>query len=198
MRKTIISLALAFLSSTILLSCKKRVDCYQCYYGNQLELNTFCDYGSINQNLITNNLKEYAETDKYFYFDFTYLSNQDDVSGFLNRTDLFFTDLDKDYLKLTGSQSELVIFAQIPANYKVVKRNNVQHQIDDDNIVMITDNFYFFANRPNISYCVLDLYKDETKTENYVYPFLFKINSENKDNIRNSKIDLVLNEVVNK
>ena len=151
------------------------MDYYRCYYGHQIETLTTISYNKINQKEIQNNVADLTlETPLYFNYYLT--ENNDDLALFYTNDGLSINTQEKDS-EFTFSEEKpaiLFIFAQIPQGYRAFKRNNRQNDQEGEE-VMVTENFYYYENKPDISYLFFDIKKDSTITSSYVYSFIFKI-----------------------
>ena len=172
MRKVLSLLLLPFL-----ISCSSKAKysetCYQCFYGNEIELSIECDYDYLNgKHLLQNDLKDKNDD---FYFDYYVLNNSEEVSAFLDNKDLRFKQSDVDTIKRSRELIQVVFIAQIPNEYKAFKRNNFQFRKSESEEIYLTSNFYTYGNRKDISYCFFFVIKDGKISEKYVYSFVIKI-----------------------
>ena len=170
--------SILFLLTLILTSCNKEESysniCYQCFYGNELELSLIADY-ELSEDKIKMQNDITSISDQEFYFDYYVLDTISEVEVFTRSESIQFTDEDKEKLALKEGQSEIVFIAQIPEKYKAFKRNNFQYRKSESEEIFLTSNFYTYSKREDIAYCFVDVVPDEKIDSKYLYSFVIKI-----------------------
>ena len=164
----------------LIISCSTNTSysqtCYQCFYGNEIELNMTCRYDYIdNKDELQNELSEVEGT---YHFGYYVLNTTDDVSKLLGNINFDFSSNDIDTLNANSDQTKIVFVAQIPSGYKAFKRNNFQYRKSENEEIFLTSNFYTYGKRKDIAYCFFDVIKDSEIKENYIYSFVIKVNKD--------------------
>lgn len=169
---------LFFLLPLTIFSCNNtssyKNTCYQCYYGNEVELSLLTNY-DLSKNKIKMQNEIPGINDLDFFFDYYVLETEEEVNEFTSSNDFYFAEEDKEKLALKENHTEVVFIAQIPKNFRAFKRNNFQYQISNNEEIFLTSNFYTFNKRNDIAYCIFDVIKDDSITDNYLYSFAIKI-----------------------
>lgn len=148
---------------SILTSCNTTG--YQNYLGKMYLSSSSMNYDEISTIAILNKEFESVNT---FYGE-TYLISK----GISLPSNITFSNAELEKINnLNDETSMLYVFTQIPSGYKAYKRDNVQKKLDNKE-VLVTDNLYYFLNNLNFYYCEIDLKVDETITENYAFAFYF-------------------------
>lgn len=154
---------------------------YQNYLGKMYLSSSSMNYDDIST---INILNKEIESQSTFYGE-TYLISK---GSSLPSTVTVSSAEEEKINKLNDETNMLYVFTQIPSGYKAYKRDNVQKKLDNQE-VLVTDNLYYFLNNLNLYYCEIDLTLDETISENYVFAFYFVYSNSldiklSSDNVR--------------
>lgn len=163
-----------FLFLFLLSSCKQTslANCYQCYFGKMFISNATIDYENINHTKITQN-NPINEEDYYVN---QYLISAKNKKSILENDKIHFSQADQDKINsLDDKTLFLYSFVQIPIGYEGFKRDNVQGYIFDQKQVLITDNYYYFNDRPDLLYCEIDIKENKDNLSNTTFVFYFEI-----------------------
>lgn len=161
--------------------------CYQCFYGNEIELKLDYKYSlGGNKKLLQNEIKDHE--DEEYYFDYYLINNNKDLDSFYALDSLVVKDEDRNHLSLESESSEIVFFCQIPKGYKAYKRDNIQYQVNESKEIFLTNNFYFYKTIEDIAFCYFDVKKDEGIEDNYIYSFVIKMHLDFNTFAKNTKI----------
>ena len=188
------SLLLTILSSFSLFSCKSSLNnnCYQCYIGNMIVSSFTLPYASISDKTCLVKTKDEELNKKPFYYNSYVINTERELSSFYSLSGVSVDTKEiTDNEPLVKDKMIVYIISQIPAGYR---RDNIQQTGNDGKVVLITDNFYYYASRPEISYCNIDLKKDDTVTANYSYSFYYSLYDEYSSIIKDDSIRVILNE----
>lgn len=171
-------LKLLFSSILLLTSCSSSsgpYDCYQCYISNMIESSCTLSYDSINKKEIVH--EDILQDEKYYY-NYYIMNTEEEVESFYSIDNLQVDEKEKEKnYTLKENNSMIYFFLQIPKGYKAYRRNNIQQALKSGEVVLMTTNFYYYVAHPEIVYCFIDLKKDETITDNYVYSFYYVYDS---------------------
>jgi|GEM_PF-1720232 hypothetical protein len=185
----------ALLLSLSLLSCSEDTygyNCYQCYYSTQITSSLSLPYSSITQKKVINQLDDKSLTSSY-YVNYYITNTQTELNTFYSQNNLTIDPKEKiKYETLDENTMRLFVIAQIPKGYKTVRRNDEQQSKKDGGVELITSNLYFYETKPETSYCYLDVTKDESITEDYVYSFFYIINSSYSTIIKENQIRFLI------
>ena len=158
-------------------SCTKeeKTACYQCYYGNRIVSKAAPAFDSIEGKELERDIKN-AAFDSY-YFSVTAITSEQDKLSFESHR--IWKDNQKDNRELPNGYRALYFFVQIPNGYRAFKRNNIQSQNPKGDLVLLTDNFYYYRSRPELSICYIDVVQDSEAAENvfsfyYLLPIRFQ------------------------
>lgn len=177
-------LSLALGRSLASCTTKTKAACYQCYYGSRRVSNARPAFETIHEKELNRNLKDTA-LDSY-YFSVSSFSDQHDYLSFQQTR--IWKNHQPDKIDFAPNTMVLYFFVQIPNGYRAFKRNNIQALNTDGDKVLLTDNFFFYRSRPELSICYIDVVKDEEASENvfsfyYTLPVSFK-SQRKAENIR--------------
>lgn len=193
-KRRVLFLVLPFLLG----SCSPSLGEYRRYYGNMALTSFSLPYESIDGKAILTDdfrfrlLEEREEAEEnpevvpsseklleeIFFADIFVLSNQEDVDTFFAMEDLTFEEEDKEkYSLLPEGIFYVLLISQIPEGYMAYKRNNIQGVDEEGNAVIISDNFYAYANRTDIHYFFIDLERD-LQADYHVQSFLFEVSMD--------------------
>lgn len=129
-----------------------------------------------------------------YYANMYFLSSQDDVNKFYSNQDFSISATEKETNRKLKETMMLVYFIMdIPKGYKAYKRNNIQGELVDQGLTLLTDNFYYYASKPTIFYCMLDLKKDDSITEQGIYSFYYQTSRKYKDLLNLDSIRIIYN-----
>ncbi len=147
-------------------------------------------YDEIHSIAIQDNLTNSSST--YYGNVYSLLTEEEKNDFFLDST-MNFTDEEVSKIKKYSGDDLIEYFSiQIPSGYKAIKRNNVQGYIKNDtDLVLLTDNFFYYSTRKNLLYCLIDLEKDETVSSPSVYSFYFVLADVFKEQLSSSTIRLL-------
>lgn len=182
------------LSSLFLFSCKKETkpyDCYQCYVSNMIESTFSLSYDKINKKEI---LHETFLDDEKYYGNYYIINSQEELNDFYNIDNLQIDEKEKENYSLLPTSSSMSMFiVQIPKGYKVEKRSNIQQELNNKDVILVTTNFYYYSSHPEIVYSHIDLKKDETIKENYTYSYFYIYNYYYSSIIKENSIRFIYN-----
>lgn len=183
------------LSLFLLTSCSKNnspVDCYQCFLGNMIVSSITKDYSSINQKQIQHG--DFI-LEKEYYSNYYVINSNEDLNSFYLNNEIIIDESEKNRYSILDeeSKSRCYFINQIPRGYKAYKRNNVQQELNDESIILITTNFYYYLSNTDISYCYIDIRKDDTVKEDYVYSFFYEYDKYYQDVIKDNSIRIIYN-----
>lgn len=204
---------LLLLSALLLSSCAQ--GSYRQYFGNMELVSFSLPYSEIDEKaIVSDDWKEAVEEErrqeiqntpssssthshvvprdpvleKTYYAEIFVLSTQTQLDAFFSLESLSFTKEDrKEYGFMPQDIFYVVVISQIPEGYESFKRENVQSTDEDGNMVIISDNFYSFANRPEINYFFIDLRHAPDRKE-HVFSFLFEVPRQYLENISETTI----------
>ncbi len=184
------ALLLTFFSLLFSCSQKEKDLCYQCYFGRMYLSSCEIGYDEIHSIAIQDNLTNSSST--YYGNVYSLLTEEEKNDFFLDST-MNFTDEEVSKIKKYSGDDLIEYFSiQIPSGYKAIKRNNVQGYIKNDtDLVLLTDNFFYYSTRKNLLYCLIDLEKDETVSSPSVYSFYFVLADVFKEQLSSSTIRLL-------
>jgi len=132
---------------------------------------------------------------KAFYYNTYVINTERELTSFYSLSGVSVDTKEiTDNNPLTADKMIVYIISQIPAGYKAYKRDNIQQTGNDGKVVLITDNFYYYASRPEISYCNIDLKKDDTVKDDYSYSFYYSLYTDYSSIIKEDSIRVILNE----
>lgn len=175
MKKKIFLLALALITG-----CNNDTSysktCYQCFFGNEIELSLSCSYDFLNDKKELQN--DITSDDGLYHFNYYVLRTIEEVNTFYNNQDIVFSSSDKELLSDDESYTKIVFIAQIPKGYRAFKRNNFQYRKSENEEIFLTSNFYTYNKRREVAYCFFDVIKNDEIKENYIYSFVIKIDKE--------------------
>ncbi len=192
-----ISLFLSIMSSFSLFSCKSSLNnnCYQCYIGNMIVSSFTMPYAKISDHPCLVKTKDEEINSKAFYYNTYVINTERELTSFYSLSGVSVDTKEiTDNNPLTADKMIVYIISQIPAGYKAYKRDNIQQTGNDGKVVLITDNFYYYASRPEISYCNIDLKKDDTVKDDYSYSFYYSLYTDYSSIIKEDSIRVILNE----
>ena len=185
------NLFLSLILARGLSSCtnKTMVACYQCYYGSRRVSNARPSFGSIQEKKLNRNLKDTA-LDSY-YFSVKSFTDQHDYLSFQQKRN--WKEHTPDKIDFSPNTRVLYFFAQIPSGYRAYKRNNIQALNRNGEKVLLTDNFFFYRSRPELSICYIDVVKDKETSEN-VFSFYYTLPIRYKDQRKTENIRAFLSD----
>ncbi|MCR4697830.1 MAG: hypothetical protein K5762_00540, partial [Bacilli bacterium] len=170
---------LSFLSFSSLVSCNTSniAPCFECYIGSMYLSQAKMDYSRIAQIEIIDNVTTEEGQEREVYKANEYVVDFEERNSFFSND--LFTFPDSEVIKNKNKDTDITLvyfFVQIPAGYEAYKRDNVQGYItDSDKQVLLTNNFYYYANRQDIFYCDIDLKKNSEIQSPYVFSFYFEM-----------------------
>lgn len=183
------------LLSLALLSCSNDTygyKCYQCFYSTLIVSTLSLPYSSITQKEVINQLDDKSLTSSY-YVNYYIVNTQTELNDFYSQNNLTVDSKEKvKYETLDENTMRLFVIAQIPKGYKTIRRNDEQQSKKDGGVELITSNLYFYETKPDTTYCYLDVVKDESITEDYVYSFFYIINSSYSAIIKENQIRFLI------
>lgn len=150
------------------------MNAYQIYYGPGYSLTTHLSYDKINGKALQNDISTYSGEDT-FYFNSYLIQSQEELNLFYLTDSLVIENSElTEYFHFKNSSLLFFVFAQVPAGYRAYKRVNKQQETSSGGEIMVTPNFYYYINRPSLSYFYIDVVEDSSVLEptyvNYVYP----------------------------
>lgn len=160
----------------VLTSCEKSRSCYQCLLGNMVFAHLEMNYAAISSKKIVWNQNK---TEMDYYANIYVASSQAELNTFYQETP-FLSNPENENRILPEGSMEMIFFAQIPAGYAPFKRNNIPYQEESGDIVMVTDNFYFYQSHPQIIYSFIDLKIDSSVKEPSVFSYYYLISDTYK------------------
>lgn len=183
------------LSLFLFTSCSKNnapIDCYQCFLGNMIVSSISMDYSSINKKQIQH---DDFILDKDYYSNYYVINNNVELNNFYSNNELNIDENEKNRNLSFDEEnkSRCYFINQIPKGYKAYKRNNVQQELKDESIVLITTNFYYYLSNTDISYCYIDIKKDDSVKEDYIYSFFYEYDKYYANIIKNNSIRIIYN-----
>lgn len=157
--------------SFFLVSCQPSTlaSCYQCYYGNRLVSNVLVPFQFIQGKTCEKDLNEALPLD--YSFDRRVLNSQHDYSSF--QSTRIWKNNRPDKVSIEDKDRAVYFFVQIPKGYHAFKRNNVQNQDIYGKKILLTDNFFFYHSREELSILYVDIVKDENAKEDSVFSFYY-------------------------
>lgn len=191
-KNTIKKSALLLTFFSLLFSCsqKEKDLCYQCYFGRMYLSYCGISYDEIDSIAIQDNLTNSAST---HYGNVYSLFTEEEKNNFFFESAMNFSEEEVTKIKKYSGDDLIEYFSiQIPSGYKAIKRDNVQGSIKEDtDLVLLTDNFYYYSTRKKIIYCMIDLEKDTTISSPSVFSFYFVLSDVFKEQISSSTIRLI-------
>lgn len=184
-------LSISFLALTLLSGCGQSVETntYRCYLGKMMVSSFSMPEEDINEKKIQ---KENISGE--YYANMYFLPSQDDVNKFYSNQDFSISATEKETNRKLKETMMLVYFIMdIPKGYKAYKRDNIQGELVDQGLTLLTDNFYYYASKPTIFYCMLDLKKDDSITEQGIYSFYYQTSRKYKDLLSLDSIRIIYN-----
>jgi hypothetical protein len=126
--------------------------------------------------MIENTTRCSQQLEETFYSDVFIIKTREELETLYQDEDYYFPEDDEGKTRFKPNENIIVyFFVQIPKGYLAYKRDNVQDYLNGrDGITLLTDNFYYYASRKDMLYCVVDLKKGDSK-ENSVFSFFFEI-----------------------
>ncbi len=194
-KKTMKKTALLFVLFSLLSSCSQNEKdrCYQCYFGKMYLSSCSISYDEIDSLSIQDNLTDSSIT---YYGNVYSLFTEKEKNDFYADSTMKFTEDEISKIKKYSGDDLIEYFTiQIPSGYKAIKRNNVQgYTKNDTNLVLLTDNFYYYSTRKNLLYCEINLEKDTKNTSESVFSFYFVLSDVFKEQLSSSSIRLIYHE----
>lgn len=182
---------LSVLSLSLLSGCGQSVEknTYRCFLGKMMVSSFALPEEEINQKKIQS-----EDMEGNYYANMYFLTSQNEVNEFYSNLEHTFTSSEKDTNRKLKETLMLVYFIMdIPKGYKAYKRNNIQGELVDQGLTLLTDNFYYYASKPDVFYCMTDLKKDDSITENGVYSFYYLTSRQYKDLLSVDSIRIIYN-----
>ncbi len=134
------------------------------------------------------------DIDGTYYANMYFLSSQKDVNDFYSNEDYSISSSEKETNRKLKETLMLVYFIMdIPKGHKAYKRDNVQGELVDQGLTLLTDNFYYYASKPNTFYCMLDLKEDSSITEDGIYSFYYLTSRKYQDLLSLDSIRIIYN-----
>lgn len=180
-----------FLLPLLLTSCSSN-EAYKFFYGNMVVSSAAMPYEKIEGKKIQwrNHEEEDYFTEIHIFssavsFDLFFADHSEYTIDEEERANLI-SSLHRDDLML------VFIFAQIPEGYSAYKRDNIQ--IKEDGVFkLITDNFYSYASRKNISYSFIDIKKEEGR-EKEIFSYTYLASSNYMNTLKEDSIRVIFQE----
>lgn len=188
MQKKIISL----LSTIIFLtSCSSRNNTsYYIYFGNMFISHDSYQYQALDQVEVQNDY--FDDEDGVYYADIYVIHNIDELASL--RADTNFID-NQEEIEIPENKFLVYFFVQIPRLRRGVTRENIQYQDETGREVMVTDNFYQLASRPDLFYCFVDLTLNIQNEEPTVFSFYYYVSNTYQETMTSQSIRLIFNEL---
>lgn len=183
--------SLSLLALSLLFGCGQSVETntYRCFLGKMM-VSSF----SITKNNIVQKKVQSEDIDGTYYANMYFLSSQKDVNDFYSNEDYSISSSEKETNRKLKETLMLVYFIMdIPKGYKAYKRDNVQGELVDQGLTLLTDNFYYYASKPNTFYCMLDLKEDSSITEDGIYSFYYLTSRKYQDLLSLDSIRIIYN-----
>lgn len=166
---------LSFFLFLLLTGCQHNIetDAYRCYLGKMM-VSTFVLPGDdINHKVIQN-----ETIDGTYYCNLYFLHGQTAIYDFYKEQPSISKEEQEKNIRLKDSLMLIYGIIDTPKGYKAYKRDNIQGTLVDQGLTLLTDNFYYYANRPDKFYCQIDLKKEEGITEQGTYSFYYVTSSQ--------------------
>ena len=80
-----------------------------------------------------------------------------------------------------------------PKGYRAYKRDNMQGVLKDQGLTLLTDNFYYYASKPDIFFCQIDLKEDSSITKSGTYSFYYQTSRKYADYLSEDSIRVIYN-----
>lgn len=127
--------------------------------------------------------------------DYTFLYDSSDIHDYLEtyRSYLSEEDVTKFYQENSG-EVLLAYRIQIPEGYQAYRRNNAQKINPENRQILVTPAFYYYENRPEISYLYTDVIKDDTVTSDYVFGGVYHLDASYQSQAEETRIRLILSD----
>lgn len=179
--------------ASLLVSCGKSVEknCYQCFLGNMIVSSFDLAESEIEDKKIQN---EVTSSDNEYYANIYLLKTQEDVDEFF-KTNTANIDMKEihEYRALPENMMMTYFIAEVPEGYKAYKRSNIQGELMDQGLILLTDNFYYYASKPDIFYCQIDLKPEPVNTSITTFSFFYYMSSRYSDVIKSENIRILYN-----
>ncbi len=182
---------LSLLALSLLSGCGQSVETntYRCFLGKMM-VSSF----SIAKDNIVQKKVQSEDIDGTYYANMYFLSSQKDVNDFYSNEDYSISSSEKETNRKLKETLMLVYFIMdIPKGHKAYKRDNVQGELVDQGLTLLTDNFYYYASKPNTFYCMLDLKEDSSITEDGIYSFYYLTSRKYQDLLSLDSIRIIYN-----
>ncbi len=167
----------AFLLSSLLLltGCQTNIetDAYRCYLGKMMVSTLVLPGDNINHKVVQN-----ETIDGTYYCNLYFLYGQSVINDFYKEHGSISKAEQEQNSRLKDSLMMVYGIIDTPIGYKAYKRDNIQGTLVDQGLTLLTDNFYYYANRPDVFYCQIDLKKEEAITERGTYSFYYVTSSQ--------------------
>ncbi len=132
--------------------------------------------------------------DGEYYSNMYFLSSQKEVNDFYSNENYSISASEKETNRKLKETLMLVYFIMdIPKGYKAYKRDNIQGELVDQGLTLLTDNFYYYASKPNVFYCMLDLKEDSSITEDGIYSFYYLTSRKYQDLLSLDSVRIIYN-----
>lgn len=177
-KKTVLFLLTLSLSSCTYI----RSGCFQCFYGNMIVSSCSMEYGYIKEKQVE---VSHEDPEEKYYFNVFPITSQEQLNDFyLNTPSLIYDQSERDrYGTLPEDSMYLFFFVQIPQGYDAYKPNNKQ-KTTPEGTIMITENFYYYESRPEISYSLVNLKENKEKENTSVFSYFYIVDSQYQDRLK--------------
>lgn len=186
-KKTILSL----LSVLFMTGCGSNIEenTYRCYLGKMM-VSTF----SMANNDIDHKKIQAEEIDDACYTNMYFLKSQKELDDFYSNPDYTISQTEKDTNRKLKETMMLVYFIMdTPKGYRAYKRDNMQGVLKDQGLTLLTDNFYYYASKPDIFFCQIDLKEDSSITKSGTYSFYYQTSRKYADYLSEDSIRVIYN-----
>ncbi len=174
--------------SLALSSCSQAYNTsFTIYFGNMYISKDSYNYQAINQKLCQNEFNK--DISEEYYANIYFFYDQETLEEFQQNESYYDHG---ETISIPSDHFLIYFFAQAPASYRAIKRENIQYIDENDREVLVTDNFYQLASRKDIAYCFIDLELDITISSPYVFSFYYYVSNVYRNNLNFEDIRIIL------
>lgn len=135
---------------------------------------------------------EKIDEENKYHFNMYFIEDQSALDEFYENEGSSIDDIEKKkYKTLDDNLSAVYFILDTPIGYQAYKRDNIQAEIKDQGLIMVTDNFYYYASKPSIFYCVIDLKEDSDITNQGTYSFFYLVSRKYSDKIKEENVRMM-------
>lgn len=150
---------------------------YLCYLGKMMVSSFNLPIEEINEKQI-----QAEEIKGEYYANLYFLTSQEKVYDFYKKEKEHIQEKEiKTNERLSDSLMIVYFILTTPKGYKAYKRDNIQGTLVDQGQTLLTDNFYYYASKPDIFYCQIDLKEDSSINQIGTYSFYYKTSRKYKN-----------------